>query len=259
MDVEERILEHYQEAQSVFYKSRIVGIFCVGSQNYGLDTEYSDVDSKLIVLPSVEDMIFNRKPVSATYVRENNEQIDFKDIRLMLEIFRKQNINFIEVLFTKYKILNPKYQCYFEPLIENREMIAHYNICRTVKSMSGQAYNKYKSLEKVTPNQAAAIDKFGYAPKQLCHILRIQEFLTRFLDDELYEDCLMSNQAEYLKQVKLGCYSKEEAIHIADTAINSIETLCDYYTKDFFNVSDTRVDKLLDDVQYDLMYNYIYN
>lgn len=44
MDVEERILEHYQEAQSVFYKSRIVGIFCVGSQNYGLDTEYSDVD-----------------------------------------------------------------------------------------------------------------------------------------------------------------------------------------------------------------------
>ena len=93
MDVEERILEHYQEAQSVFYKSRIVGIFCVGSQNYGLDTEYSDVDSKLIVLPSIKDMIFNRKPVSVTYVRENNEHIDFKDIRLMLEIFRKQNIN----------------------------------------------------------------------------------------------------------------------------------------------------------------------
>ena len=69
----------------------------------------------------------------------------------------------------------------------------------------------------------------------------------------------MSKQAEYLKQVKLGCYSKEEAIRIADTAINSIETLYDYYTKDFFNVSDIRVDKLLDDVQYDLMYNYIYN
>ena len=138
-------------------------------------------------------------------------------------------------------------------------MIAHYNICRTVKSMSGQAYNKYKSLEKVTPNQAAAINKFGYSPKQLCHILRIQEFLTRFLDGEPYESCLMSNQAEYLKQVKLGCYSKEEAICIADTAINSIETLCEHYTKDSFNISDVRVDKLLDDVQCDIMYNYIYN
>ena len=30
-----------------------------GSQNYGLDYEGSDIDSKLIIVPSIDDIIFN--------------------------------------------------------------------------------------------------------------------------------------------------------------------------------------------------------
>lgn len=78
-----------------------VGIFLQGSQNYKLDYEGSDVDSKLIVLPSFEDFVLNRKPQSYTHIMENDEHVDVKDIRLMFDCFRKQNINFVEILFTK--------------------------------------------------------------------------------------------------------------------------------------------------------------
>ena len=107
--VMERVQEHYDEALEYFPEDRIVGIFLQGSQNYGLEIPSSDVDTKLIVVPTFEEIAFNHKAHSTTHVRENDEHIDFKDIRLMLGTFRKQNLNFLEILFTPYKILNPKY------------------------------------------------------------------------------------------------------------------------------------------------------
>lgn len=57
-----------------------VGIFLQGSQNYKLDYEGSDVDSKLIVLPSFEDFVLNRKPQSYTHIMENDEHVDVKEM-----------------------------------------------------------------------------------------------------------------------------------------------------------------------------------
>lgn len=83
------IREHYNESLQYFSEYQIVGIFYQGSGNYGLDYEKSDIDTKLIVIPSFEDIAFNHKPVSTTHVRENDEHIDFKDIRLYMQTFRK--------------------------------------------------------------------------------------------------------------------------------------------------------------------------
>ena len=48
----------------------------------------------------LDDIIFNKEAKSYTYVRENDEHIDIKDIRLMFKQYRKQNINFVETLFS---------------------------------------------------------------------------------------------------------------------------------------------------------------
>ena len=58
-DVMKRLQEHYDEACGLIPEDRIVGVFLQGSQNYGLDIPGSDVDSKCIVLPTLEDIIFN--------------------------------------------------------------------------------------------------------------------------------------------------------------------------------------------------------
>lgn len=61
-----------------------VGIFLQGSQNYNLDYEGSDVDSKLIVLPSFEDFVLNKSPYSYTHIMENDEHVDVKDMVMNL-------------------------------------------------------------------------------------------------------------------------------------------------------------------------------
>ena len=91
-----RVCDHYNESLNYFSEDQIVGCFLQGSQNYGLDHEGSDVDTKLIVVPNFRDICLNKKPVSTTHVRANEEHTDWKDIRLYMDTFRKQNLNFLE-------------------------------------------------------------------------------------------------------------------------------------------------------------------
>ena len=67
-DIMARLKEHYAAAAAIIPKDRILGIFLQGSQNYGMATEKSDVDTKCIILPSFEDIVFNKPPISTTYV-----------------------------------------------------------------------------------------------------------------------------------------------------------------------------------------------
>lgn len=67
------------------YPNDWVGIFLQGSQNYDLEYEGSDVDTKIIVLPSLEDIALNKQPISTTLITEDNEHVDVKDIRLMFD------------------------------------------------------------------------------------------------------------------------------------------------------------------------------
>ena len=73
METRERLSEHYQEALEYFPEKNILGLFLQGSQNYKLDTPASDVDTKLIVVPTLREIAMNSKPVSTTHIRANEE------------------------------------------------------------------------------------------------------------------------------------------------------------------------------------------
>ena len=163
--VMEQIHRHYKEAKERYPEERILGIFCQGSTNYGLDTPESDIDTKCIVVPSFEEIALNKKPVSITHVLDNNEHLDAKDARLYIETFRKQNLNFLEILFTPYKIVNPQYADEWAKLVLNREDIAHMNPYRAVKSMKGIAMEKYHAMEHKYPSKIDLIEQYGYDPK----------------------------------------------------------------------------------------------
>ena len=248
--VMERLQDHYNEALEYFPEERIVGIFLQGSQNYGMEVPNSDVDTKLIVIPSFEDICFNRKPKSHTHIRENEEHIDFKDIRLMFQTFRKQNLNFIEILFTEYKIINPMYAEEWNKLVAQAEQVAHYNRFYAIKAMKGIALEKYHALKHPYPSKLAVLEKYGYDPKQLHHLLRVEEFLVRYIAEEPYRDCIHPTNADWLKAVKLGLYELPQAELIAKVSIDNIEKICYNFNKGCdWDVCDEQVDQLLDEVQ----------
>lgn len=201
-DVMSRVHDHLDESLQRFDESRIVGIFLQGSQNYGLETPKSDVDTKLIVTPTFDEVVLNKKPISTTHVRANNEHTDLKDIRLMLATFRKQNLNFIEILFTPYAWVNPLFESEWGRLTAAREQIAHYSPYSAVKTMKGIAMEKYHAMEHEYPSKLEVLAEYGYDPKQLHHLLRVQEYIHRYISGESYEACLYPKRPEFLIAVK---------------------------------------------------------
>ena len=250
----ERVQEHYNEALEYFHEDRIVCIVLQGSQNYGLETMYSDVDTKLILTPTLKDIAMNRQPVSTTHVRANNEHTDWKDIRIMLQTFRKCNLNTLEILFSPYCIVNPIYVKEWERLLDNNEWIANYDPCKAVKTMCGLARRKYEQMEHESPSHHNDIEKFGYSPKELHHLLRIEEYIERYISGESYADCLHTKKAAYLRGVKIEPFHLDMARAIAKAAMHNIEKMCDkFVAENHMTIAHKDVEKLLDDVQYNIM------
>ncbi len=252
-DIMSRIQDHFEESLTMFDKSRIVGIFLQGSQNYGLQIPTSDVDTKLIVTPTFDEVVLNKKPISTTHVRANDEHIDLKDIRLMLATFRKQNLNFIEILFTPYFIVNPTFADEWGRLQAQKERIAHYSPYNAVKTMKGIAMEKYHAMEHEYPSKLEVLAKYGYDPKQLHHLLRVKEYLQRYINGESYEDCLRPRNPEYLIAVKQGYFNLDEARIAVDSAIANVTATADAFCEKVGKTFDTEVDVLLDDVQYNIV------
>lgn len=252
METRKRLLEHYQEALEYFPEKNILGLFLQGSQNYKLDTPASDVDTKLIVVPTLREIAMNSKPVSTTHIRANEEHIDFKDVRLYIDTFRKQNLNFLEILFTNYFVVNLTYAKEWNRLLEHREEISHYNPFRAMKTMKGIAMEKYHAMEHPYPSKMDILAKYGYDGKQLHHLIRVKEFLERYLAGESFKDCLISKQPEYLKAVKLHTYyTLEEAREVANNTMSHIEEICDKAILE--DKCNPFIEELFNDVRYEII------
>ena len=240
-----RLLEDFNYVTSLGYN--VLGVFLQGSQNYQLDYPGSDIDTKAIIIPSFIDFVLNRKPVSTTLIREDNSHIDLKDIRLMHDCFRKQNINFIEILFTKYKYLNPEYEAIYQPMFDNNERIAHYNNYAAVNCIAGMVYEKHKAMEHPYPTLIEKIEKYGYDNKQLHHIIRCEEFLKRYINGVPYAECLVPTDPQHLIDIKASyIYSLKEAREIANNVELIVRDVKQKYMDSHPVVIDHEVDDLMD-------------
>lgn len=220
--IQARLQEHYKEALSLGHE-----VFCVvlqGSQNYNLDiysdNYKSDVDTKAILLPSFDEFCRDRAPISTTHVRDNDEHIDLKDIRVMFETFKKQNVNFVEILFSKYYIVPEKYAAYWRQLRALGEKLTHCHPSQTIKTMAGLSMEKRKALCHPYPTIKDKIDKYGYDGKQLHHIVRINEFLKNYIASIPFKKCLTQHDFDILTlmvNAKLNEFSLDEALKLADT------------------------------------------
>lgn len=191
-DIELAIQEHKQKVLELYPEHQILGIFLYGSQNYNIATENSDVDTKAIIVPNLYNLAI--KPVKThTIELENGEHCEVMDIMHLVANFRKQNINFVEILFTDYCWVNPLYKWHWEFLFKNmREDIAIYNPAYCLKSICGQAIHTLKQ------------DKTD--AKKYANGLRLRNFLIKYFDEKVlsYKKCIYVNPkfADYLIHLK---------------------------------------------------------
>ena len=241
MSREERIMkrvqEHYDYLQSLGYE--VVCVCLQGSQNYGLDEysdEYmSDIDTKAIVFPPLDDFIAAAPPVSTVAIMDNNEHAEVKDIRIMFDMFKKANISYIELLFTEFKIINPEWAEFIEPLFANRELISKYNRNQFLRCIAGMAMEKRKALCHPYPNLIEKIEKYGYDGKQLHHCVRLYNFIERFVNGESLDTCYKVGIP--MHNILMN-YKKQKDAYGNELSQEKAIEICDYYVAEIGKIKD---------------------
>lgn len=206
-----------------------------GSHNYNLqinNNEYqSDIDTKVIILPTLEELVNNSKPISTT-IDISVGQCDIKDIRIFVQTLLKANIQFLEILQAQQCWINHDYIDDFEWFINNIEKLIEGSKVQLLKSIYGMSLEKQKALCHPYPTIKWKIDKWGYDGKQLHHIIRLMHFLDEyFYSNKTFKEAIWYNdnsfKKEFLLQAKLNKFSLEEAKGYADAYCNIIKNKVD--------------------------------
>ena len=213
-----QMMRHKKFAESKGYDVILASVY--GSQNYALETKESDVDSYLIVMPSLEDLALNRKPVSKElmYVDENGvpngEHVVIKDFRVFVEALMNADFHALEVVSSKYTTairwtdldekVNP-----FEDMDCFTAVLSKFQ-CRVVNCFESAL--KSRKLERLDWN------KKGDRKTLVDIVLHYFVFLHAFERDKYpYPYSTYSkNLRDTLLEIKNGSMSKEEALTMFD-------------------------------------------
>lgn len=157
---------HYNFAANYVNIENIIGCYLIGSQNYQLDDEQSDIDTIVLVVPTLKDIALNNKPISKTYIQDNGEHTTLKDIRLFINGIKKGRLDCLEILYTQYYMINPIWIDLASELRNNRENYSRYNENAVIQAAAGIV----KSCNKKEPK-----------PKDLYNSIRMRDFLMDYL------------------------------------------------------------------------------
>lgn len=207
----------------------------VGSHNYNLNTPESDMDYKIFVCPTFDDLYTGNSHSES--IIGHDADFDFHDIRKMDNLLYKANVNFLEVLFSQSVMINPQLQPdtkkQVEELFNMKHDIAKMNLPYLYHACIGMHHNKMKYLEKGTSGTQHLVDKFGFDTKQALHAYRILDFLERFAQNEfsdfgqaIYYDGhgrYEGKSRDTLLAIKCGCFSQGEFEHMVNTKLERVQ------------------------------------
>lgn len=235
-----------------------------GSQNYGLDSADSDVDTKTMVLPSLKMVLLDSKRVSTELTLEDGSLDNCKDVREMFMNYLKGNINFVETLFTPYYSYY-KYPSYFEDLRAHRNLVANAQPRRLMHMAAGMAKQKYEAFEHPFEGKKLVLEKYGYDPKQLHHLVRLYHFMSTYLESLSFYHALNSAHPshnptvhDYLMGLKLQPYDYTYAKQLREEYMEKVDhlvTLADTQVPEDNGYEEAK--KFLDNLAYELLRNHL--
>lgn len=232
METMKRVREHYEIAKSIFPEDLIIGVFLYGSQNYNMGDEQSDVDTKVLVVPSLADVVCARRPVAFEHHCDNGEHISFVDVREFVHQLLKQNPNSLEILFTDYFVINPPFKGVWYFIWSHREDFARINPHKAVNTMRHMANANYHQMEKN-----------GFDHKKLATMFRLEKAIYDYTIGCRYEHVLKTDQGEFFLKVKRGNFvdNDEQGMRLAQDSYEAINRTVDRYIKCIPDVNNEKV------------------
>ena len=184
-DVLQKVFEHAEAVDQWCAKNGGIRIMTAlfGSQNYGLATIKSDVDTKSIVIPELSDWSWGDiDKYNTTINMPDGSHAEVKNVPDMFKQYIKGNINFLETLYTEYVDIAPGWEWVYHDLMGVRDNISRHNLYN-----AGQTWLGYmsQSLERAFTSTSESLgyrEECGYNPKALMNTFRIKESIIRFFE-----------------------------------------------------------------------------
>jgi predicted nucleotidyltransferase len=198
---------NFNEAE--FCANRTIAVCALtGSHNYNLNTPASDEDYKYFVYPNFNDLYAGK--MFANSMTSTNLDATCHDVRQLVDLVWKANLNFIEVLFSENVVCDDAVR----PIFDARDSLATMNLYAFFKATYGMHLMKIKDLRKGTGNTTMLVEKFGYDTKQACHALRCLYVISRFMESGYMGKALWfeygNPQRNVLLDVKAGKYTEAQ-------------------------------------------------
>lgn len=251
MTIKEKLEQHYDAANAAT-TGIVMAVALYGSQNYDLDTPESDVDTKAFVIPSLGELI--RYKQISTQVQGDVEGglCDVKHISLMIQNFMKQNINFLELLYTNHFILDPVYQNQWYALRSCRDIITSCNPRRMLHATAGMADQKYHALQHPYESKIPVLQKYGYDPKQLASMVRLEFFIQEWLQSQDFFSAIHPYGVwkDEILNIKAGKLSEGQAVGRAKDCMANIDYTIKHQVDPYFQEDEklcAEVAKMLDE------------
>ena len=229
--ITEHIHLHYMECAKHYGNNNVWATMLYGSQNYGLDTPDSDIDTKTLLLPDPRDVILGTKMVSTDLQISDGGLSNVKDYRAMFQNYLKGNINFIETLYTKYARVNLDYGDLFMKLRSERDLIANCQPRKLIHMAAGMANQKYTAFEKPFESKKEVLEKYLYDPKQLHHLCRLNLFIENYCTNMDFETALSFHtvrQHIYLYDLKTKPLPYEQAVALKERTMVEINNMVEW-------------------------------
>ena len=233
----------------------VIFMIAKGSMNYNMmvftENYQSDVDVEVIICPTLDQIIRGDDMISTTYVMKDNSHVTVRDIRIFKDLLFKQNLAFLELLHSKYFLVDGNNEK--ELLKELQDLsneIDKIDQVRFFKALKGMMLEKQKALTHPYPNQKEEIEKYGYARKQFHHIERLYYMMLEMVcENKPYKDVLILHEATRndLLDFKINHYDKDGIISLSDRMCNKADKYINLHlerNKDNFKVNEITKSKV---------------
>lgn len=224
----------------------------VGSHNYNLNDENSDLDYKIFTLPTFDDL-YSSQQYSKAEVGITADY-DVHDVRKLVDLLWKSNINFTEVLFSSsvmMDIVNLRKETHFllKELFDLRDDIAVVNLPYLYNACVGMHYSKMKLIYKGTAGTQHLVDKYGWDTKQGMHAYRSLDFLERFAGNNFtsFKDAIYYDNDERFTLLRIK-YGEIPLIELREIIDNKLERLEESYKPEYQIEPNTMIKNKLEHI-----------
>lgn len=227
----EKVFEHARAVDKYCAEHGGTRIFTAlfGSQNYGLDDEHSDVDTKSLIIPELTDWLWSTEGDTNTLITmSDGSHAELKPVVSMFKQFLKGNINFLEVLYTPYVDVAPGWEWLYEELVFNADYITEHNKYNQASVWFGylnqmisrtQHSSMTAKIDPITHCDTMGYNyELGYNPKALMNAVRLKETIIRYFEFKrpFNEAIDMTDMREYILPIKRSALTHDHVVDILD-------------------------------------------